>query len=221
MKTTKFSGKIVLSDYKELGFDSQEEYMVFLYFEELKSAGLVDTIEIQPTPFILYTGLKKKLFSVKKLKTKVKRQYTKRTHLLNPHIYTTDLKIKWTRPVITRETKFFAVLNSSEIDKNKPFIVNTFIGATEKQGYYSYIEVKPKFDRNNMTRIFTQRTQPWVHQLFGIYVQLIKPIDLFKKTFIPKVLLPYMYYQKNTRQNRKGDKKYLWEYKSLKQYLDG
>ena len=63
---------INLNDYKELGFDSKEEYMIQIYFDELIVEGFVLGIEHQPSPFILSNGLPKKFFTNRQLKTKIK-----------------------------------------------------------------------------------------------------------------------------------------------------
>lgn len=47
------------------------------------------------------------------------------------------------------------------------------------------IEIKPKYNMNNMNRLFSVN-QKWVWEKYGIYVQKIIVDDLFENTFIPK-----------------------------------
>jgi hypothetical protein len=50
---------------------------------------------------------------------------------------------------------------------------------------YSYIEVKPLFDQNNMTRLAVLN-QKWVMDKFGAFINIVIPEKLFDKTFTPK-----------------------------------
>lgn len=194
------------------GFDSKEEYWIYLYLLELKEEGYILDIICQPDSFKLYEGLPKKFFRLKQLKTKVSKKYTQRKNLINPHEYTADFRVYWD---FIKATKFIHEVTDDEKNLDIPFIVNEFYDAI------SNIEVKGSFDRNNATRLFTSRTQPWVWQKFGVYVQLIKPLELFKETFIPKAILPDFYYKKTGKWGLKGSKKYKWEYKTLKEYING
>ena len=205
-----------LNKFKELGFDSIEEYMIQLYFEELQEQGFVKEIISQPEPFVLFKGLGKKFYKNKQLKTKIKTMYSKKKFLINPHEYTTDFKIEWN--LDKSPTIFEMLISDEEFDITIPF--RSAFYKKESIETVSYLEVKPSFDQNNMTRLFTSRTQPWIWEKYNIYVQLIKPLDLFKATFIPELLMPFMYYRKTTKKNNIGDKKHKWEYKTLTEFLN-
>lgn len=209
-----------MNHLKKSDFDSNEEYITFLYFKELKDAGIVKQIIIQPPALMLFKGLKKKFYKIKHLKTKTKIEYQKKQFLINPHEYTADLKIYWANNINIIQPIYLLELNN-----NIPFIYHT----NDNNERFSYFEIKPKFDHHNMTRLFTSRTQPWVYQLSHIYVQLIKPYDLMKSTFVPKLVLTNLFYKRDVYIGRgskrklkalKGDKKFNWEYKTLKQYLN-
>lgn len=184
---------------------STEEQWLAAYFEELKENGLIKKITYQPTPFILSNAVEIELY--KQLKTK--RTYRFKT-LMQPHSYTADFKIEW-----KKENPLY-----------KDIKLEYYEGGLEEFPIFfadnnvSWIECKAQWDFNNMTRMFLQRTQPWVYQKFDIYVNLIKPVDLFRKTFIPSAVLNQFYYKVATKKNKKGDKKFSWEYRTLDEYLN-
>ena len=51
--------------------------------------------------------------------------------------------------------------------------------------FETWLEIKPKFDQNNMTRLF-KINQKWVFDKHGLFVDLVIPETLFEKTFTPK-----------------------------------
>lgn len=178
---------------------SQEEKFLGEYFEELKGYGLVKEIVYQPDPFILSDAVEVELY--KQLKTK--KSYRFKT-VMPQHIYTADFKITWTGP-----NMFHKDFKHQGIQQFPTFFSHNRV---------SWIECKGIWDLQNMTRIFVQRTQPWVYQKYGIYINLIKVPDIFKNTFVPARVLPNLYYKMATAKNQKGDKKFKWEYKSFLDY---
>ena len=200
-------------------FDSTEEYWIYLYLLELQEAEYIKSFECQPRSFELFKGLPKKFYILKQLKTKISKKYSKKQHLINPHLYTADFSIIWNLEKI--KNILCQDINNIEFKKDIPFFSEIFPDPDNMvYNGISYFEVKAKFDRNNATRLFTSRTQPWIWQKFRIYIQLIIPEILFKQTFIPKELLPEFYYKKNGKGYKKGDKKFKWDYKSLKEYIN-
>jgi hypothetical protein len=187
---------------------TKEEAYIGYYLNELQQEDFIEEIVFQPESFTLFEGLPKKFYTDVQLKTKVSRKYSKRQYLINPHIYTPDFKVIWVDDSFVNVTEF------SEFNLEFPFI-----GVWEKENYHSYLEVKASFDQNNMTRMFTSHIQPVVWEKYNVYVQLIKPLSLFKDTFIPKEILEDFYYQKSGKWGKKGDKKYKWNYKTLKEYI--
>lgn len=200
---------------------TQEEYFVWHYLLELKEEGFIEKIIFQPKSFTLFEGLPKKFYEDKQLKTKVKRIYSKRKYLLNPHIYTADFEIRWRRDDSGLDLLYDGIYRK-EIDNNLPFISNIQGESLTKDLSWtvSYIEVKPAYDQNGKTQMFRSYVQPQIWEKYNIYVQIIKPLDLFKQTFIPKKLWDEMHYKKSGRWGKKGDKKYKWDYKTLKGYLN-
>ncbi len=136
-------------------FDSDDEKFFSYWLEELEEEGLIRGWELHPTSFRLFEGL-----TVEKniqLKTKTK---TVEKTLLQPHIYTAD----------------FIIRGKSD------FLDSVFTRSGLEQ--YYYVEVKPPFDRYNMTRLF-HVNQKWVYEKFGIYVNQVIINTLFKQTFVP------------------------------------
>jgi len=182
----------------------EEEYMK-IYFEELLEAGIISKIIYQPTPFSLFGKITYML--EKKLKTKS--NFISKT-LINDHIYTSDFKVIWNKEIPV-SSKFHRDM------MDVPCELPPFLSHNNE----CWIEVKSWWDNNNMTRLFTSRTQPWVYQKFGIYVNLIKVPDIFKETFIPTKILDDFYYKVGGKKFNKGDKKYKFEYRTLNEYLNG
>jgi len=101
--------------------------------------------------------------------------------ILREHIYTPEFEVKWIKPL-----DFFYI----------------------KDGI-SLIESKPKFDQNNMTRLF-KINQKWVYEKYQILVNLFIPETVFENTFTPKE-----YLKTKTGKNRK----IKWEIKTIEQWL--
>lgn len=150
--------------YHGIEYDSREEIYFVWYLDELQAAGYIEHYRYQPEPFSLFPPVKYNW--IKPLKTKKK---TMTTTLLRAHSYQADFEIYWC-PMA--EEVFF---NNNKIT-DAPFVAKYLV---------SFIDVKPDYDMQNMTRLF-HINQKWVHQQYGIYVQKIVPQELFKKTFIPE-----------------------------------
>lgn len=178
---------------------SQEELWMIEYFKELQEAGFIKEIIYQPEPIILSNTVLIKF--EKKLKTKSK--FEDKT-LISKHVYTPDFLITW---------------NSDKFHKNlyeqSYFEWPLFFSTMNR----CFVEVKANRDMQNMTRHFTSAIQPWIYQQYDIYVNLVKVPNIFKDTFLPKNIRDEFFYKVNTKKNKKGDKKFNWEYRSLEQYL--
>lgn len=185
---------------------SQEELWMQIYFEELMEAGIIDEIIYQPAPFILSPKVEVDIIVPMKTKEKI---VTKT--LIQEHIYTPDFMVMWTNKAPSKLVQFLGILEN----KIPPFIKH-FGG--NNYGF-SIIEVKASWDSNNMTRIFTARTQPWIYQESGRYINLIKLPDIFKETFIPTKLRENFYYKVNTKKAKIGDPKFTWTYRTLTEYI--
>jgi hypothetical protein len=180
-------------------FDSQEEGLFWLYLNELKENGYIDSFTFHPDPYVLSEPVKYEW--EQKLKTKT---IIKSSVLLNGHIYTPDFVVIWNKKA---KDIFYINCNSGRNLKNVPFITN---------GISSVIEVKPAWDAQNMSRLWTINAK-WVWEKYHIYVQKIVPIApnsncLFAKTFVPQLAL--------LTEKTKKPKSYKFEVRSLQQYLE-
>lgn len=190
---------------------SFEEYLTNLYLEELEEKGILCEIEYQPKPFTLTDSYEKSFFKINKKGKKIK---YKKQNLLNKHIYTPDFKVMFDM-ISNGVNKLFQNIQNYEINLDIPFIGKDLFSKGEV-----YIEVKSNFDSQNMTRMFTSHIQPQVFEKHAVYVNLVKPFDLFKQTFIPSKAMEFMYYKKPTINNKVGDKKFNFEYKTFNQFLN-
>ena len=121
--------------------------------------------------------------------------------LIREHIYTPDFLILWNEKA--RGVFFNNLLDRVTLSKI-PFTVK---GLCDK----SIIEIKPAFDQNNMTRLFTIN-QKWLLEGIGVYCQKIIPVKLFSKTFTP------VRYLKTDKTNKKRKLHYIP--KALKEYVE-
>jgi len=160
--------------------DSNEEKYFWWWANELKDIGFIEKIELQPKPFDLSSSIK----SVydKQLKTKIKEV---EETLLNKHIYTTDVKITWNKSALD----IFTTLLDSRVKKTENRSLTYIISQiNENNEIISYVEVKPSFDQNNMTRL-AKINQKWVWEKHGLFVNIVIPEKHFNKTFTPKKFL--------------------------------
>lgn len=160
--------------YNNIIFDSKGEIYFYWWLVELQEVGYVNGFLCYPEYFMLFQ--KEEHAYTKKLKTKNKYM----SELLLPkHIYTPDFFIEWSEVGL----KFFtqSILDSQKFDKSKLIRVL-------KRDTGTYIEVKPTFDQNNMTRLF-KLNQLWTYQKYSKYINLVtigpKKSCWFAKTFVP------------------------------------
>ena len=125
---------------------TNEEYITYEFFKSLQNKKIVKSIIFQPESFILNKKVK--------FKNKI---------LTREHKYTTDFKIIWNK------------INEINIINEKYNKKNFFYAQKINNQIISYVEVKPTFDRYNMTRAFTTYIQPIMLLQNNIYVQLFKP----------------------------------------------
>lgn len=152
-------------------FNSKEEYHFAQWLEELKKEGLVVSYEYEPPSFILSDEAF--VNYNKELKTK---QKSVKYKLLRSLSYTTDFKVVW-----SDKADGLLTYKKNGVYKNSP---SNLIHVDDDNT--SYIEIKPSFDANNMTRHVKVKIA-WVYQKYGTLVQIIKPYKLFKRTFFPDV----------------------------------
>jgi hypothetical protein len=159
---------------------NQELYTLWL-LEEFKSRRIIESFDYEPESFLLSES--QSIESQKR--DKKDRLKTRKTSLIREHSYTCDFVVYW-NPVF-KGTIFSDITLLEEV----PF----FIAHNIDGKYVTYLEVKPDFDYNNMTRLFVVN-QKWVYDKYKIYIQLFKPEQFFVKYFIP---IRYLRTDKDTK----------------------
>ena len=139
----------------------------------MRNAGYIDTwdkFENVNESYPLTEGLKHQyVVPMKRVDDKIKYQ-----DILKPSIYTPDFKIWWTPKA---RGIFVTDLNIESTEKiSTPFICQDGI---------SIIEVKGGFDQGNMTRLAINNIK-FVYEKFGVYINMTKVPDIFKKSFTPE-----------------------------------
>lgn len=184
--------------YKEIAVDSQEEIAMLQWLHELKDNGYVTAIT-RASSLLLSCPVINPYLEYKHLKTMVK-EVAKEQKLLEKHIYTPEFLVEFSE----LGAKLFLDNNSLSTGRKKERL---FI---ETGGICAYFEVKPSFDQNSMTRLF-KINQKWVYDKYRIYINLVKPGELFEKSFTP---LAYL------KTPTGKDKKINWSVRSLSEYID-
>lgn len=150
---------------------SNTELHTYWLLKEFKDRGIVLDFKYEEKSFVL----SKSIIVDTLIKDKNDKIKKKKRVLMQGHLYTPDFEIEWNPDYIG---VIFSDLNLIEIT---PF----FIASKNEEGkYITYLEVKPEFDFNNMTRLFTN-TKKWVYQKYKVYIQLFNPEQFFIKHFIP------------------------------------
>ena len=145
---------------KQIDFASKEELWISYYLDELKRSGLVTEWKYEPHSYALSEPL---LYQwIKQLPTK---QTIQESALIRGHEYTPDFLIRWDKRA---HHVLFNTIGDGINLKSVAFIAN-------QTSNVSLIDVKPAFDMNNMTRLFTINKK-WMLQKYGIFVQKIIPV---------------------------------------------
>ena len=178
------------------------EVYVFLWLMELKDAGYIDKIELQPESLLMAEPVKRTIQKQLKTKTKLVSE-----HVASDLFYTADFMVKWTKKAYDDNL----VIDFSSNIKKEPHHIFS-------DGMVSLIECKPDglkaakpFDGENMVRLFVTKQKMIYHEL-GIWVNLVFHNALFRDTFMPE---RYIYTDKATKVR---DVKY--KYVKLKEYID-
>jgi hypothetical protein len=193
--------------YHGLPVDSDEEILTIMWLEELMQAGYVAKVQ-RADPFVITEPYVNTYNAQVELKTKTK-TVEKSQVILKGHVYTPEFKVTLTRAGIELLSwRNHTTPQSSYSEVNSKFD-KLFIARYEDPESVVYIEVKPGFDQNNMTRLFTIN-QKLVWDKYGIFVNLIQPEELCKKTFTPNDWLI----------TKTGKKRIIhWDIRSLDDYL--
>lgn len=176
-------------EYLSFPVDSEGEIHFIMWMEELKQNGFIKDYKRGDSKLLSSSVTNN---YVQQLKTKSK---PCTQNILMGHSYNWDFTIEWTDLGI----KHF--VNKFGEKWEKPFIINS-----ESE---SYIECKPPFDFQNMSRLAVLNIK-WIWDKYQIFIQLVKNIELFEKTFTPKVYL--------TTKNGK-ERKTKHKIRTLEEYL--
>lgn len=192
--------------YNGVKCDSDEEVFVAMWLQELKEADYIKCWTKTEMPFPMTQGLKRNYIKETQLKTKLK-QEIKTNILLRPSEYTPDFIVNFTKKGVDKFVGLLEPANGFKpgmlFYKNTPGVI---------------LEVKPTFDQNNMERLF-KLNQKFLWEKDKIFVNLVEPVALFEKTFIPLAAIPYFQYKRGTKTKNVGDWKFDFEPKTLTQYL--
>lgn len=107
---------------------------------------------------------------------------------LQSHSYTADFKIIWNNDYYDDWDYFDMKINYDD----------------DQLEFYSILEIKPTHDKYNMIRLF-KLNQKWIYADSNIFVDLVIPINHFKKTFYPK----RYYHTDSVSRKRKGHKEFV------------
>lgn len=154
-----------------LDFQSEEEYFMCLYLEELKKRGLAD-YRYQSRSFLLFEG------------SKYKMKFKKGSIIPRDVSYTADFVIAWNEKL---KNILFAEPGTTDSKCH-------FVAELKNDQYFSIIDVKGSFaGKHNSSAITFPLKQKWMLQMHNIYVEKIIPIytvkgkskGLFVDTFTP------------------------------------
>lgn len=148
------------TDAEKNKYESTEELWISYYLDELLTAGFITYWKYQPKTYTLFEP-----FTYEWKNELTKKNKTKASALIRGHEYTPDFIMVW------HEKARYLFFNSIE-DKINLKGAN-FIAHSGNN--LSVIDVKPQFDMQNMTRLFTIN-QKWMMDKFGLYVQKIIPV---------------------------------------------
>lgn len=168
---------------------SNEEWYFSWWLDDLKKYGVINNYLYESNKFILSEN--KKYPILRQLKTKTRTDYLT---LLQEHVYTPDFLVEWNDEY---KNIFFRIISDETCTVKAPFFAIT---GKKNNKSYTFFEVKPSFDQNNMTRLF-RISQKWLYDKYGLYVELVIIPNLFSKTFTPS---RYLFTDKS-RQKRKID----------------
>jgi hypothetical protein len=156
--------------YLDLPYESNEELYFLYWCEELIKKGIIASVNRGKT-FVLSEAVKQEYQVEKQLKNSIK-IVTKSKTLLRDHVYSNDFNVYFRQ------------------DKTHLFNFEYCGSKTINNVDYTtaYFEIKPIYDQNNMTRLFSIN-QKWVFDKYGQFINLFVPEKVFTNTFFPKKYL--------------------------------
>lgn len=201
--------------YKGILVESESEIMILDWLFELKDRGFIHSIE-RTQELIVSLGLENKYLKKTIMKTKTKEEPRSQV-ILSPHHYTPEFTVEWYTH--TPKDLVWPISNIGLEQFNSVFIGHHFpieipteeVGThISSIGQITYIEVKPDFDYQNMSRLF-RINQKWMWESRKMFINLLEPKSLYKYTFTP------MEYLKTRKKKTERDIK--WKVKTVDEYL--
>ena len=187
-------------------FDSHEEQHFYWWCRSLMDAGYIRAFHVEPESFNLTDPvIVEYVKPMKKVADKLIPE-----EIMKGNLYTCDALIKWTEKA---NGVFFLPIDSKVRKKKGAALQYMIAHHDEYTCWHSYIEVKPIFDQNNMTRLAKNNIKH-VYSKFGSFINLVIPEKLFNKSFTPK---RFLYCNVNTSKKRKLKHKNVI---SLKTFID-
>jgi len=167
--------------FTNITYRNTEELYFSYYLDELIEQNIVESYKYEPESFELTPKVTFNYIKTTVLKTKTKIE-DKTKALLHKHCYTPDFKIEVSK--LGFNTMF------SNAQDLPIFIV--------EHGFHCWIDIKGQFaGKTNSTQYTFPLNQKWMYDKYSIYVQKIKPFDLFKATFTPKKVIEEMVYKRD------------------------
>lgn len=159
-------------EYRGISCDSDQEIFFLYWAFTLLDAGYIETIE-RAESYLLSEPVFEVYTEEEKLKTKTK-IVNKKLNILREHKYTPEFKLVAS---IAGEKLFKSIINPEGLFFPK-----------KPDSWEIIVENKPKFDQNNMSRLF-KINQKWVYNTYKEMVNLVIPEILYEQTFVPKQYL--------------------------------
>lgn len=184
-------------------FDSSEELYFSWYLNDLKNKGYIKYYSRSGAYVLSDPCTATNIKIMKRVPNKVL-EYS----YVRGHKYTPDFYIEWTDKA--KGIFFNDSFDTSARMIDYPFLVYR-IKENNEYKICSEIEVKPKFDQNNMTRLAMINIK-WLYSKYGILTTVIIPQKLFKETFTPDRYL-------TTDKSKKG-RKIKWAVKSMNDFIN-
>ena len=168
-------------------YKNNEELFFSYYLDEMKELGLIESYKYEPETFELSPEVTFDYIKNTQLKTKIKIE-EKTKALLHKHCYTPDFKIL---PGLKgTDLNIF-----SENYSTFPIFIMKL--EDESGCFLTYIDIKGQHAGKLSTAVTFPLNQKWMFSKHEIYVQKIKPFDLFKQTFTPKLVIEEMKYKRD------------------------
>ena len=162
-------------------FDSWEEVHFYWWAKSLMDAGYIKEFIVEPKAFQLTDPIVVDYYKpMKKVADKMVPE-----EIMKGNLYTCDAMIEWTDKAFN---VFFTPIDSTIRKKKSNALQYMIAHHSPVGGWYSYVEVKPIFDQNNMTRLAVNNIKH-VYSKYKTFVNLVIPEKLFNKSFTPKRFL--------------------------------